>query len=205
MYIKCCGFQDSETITTAIQHHVDAIGFITYPKSKRYVSINEIAILTVQIPSNIDRVAVVVNVTIEEIERLIEHTNINTIQFHGDETYDFIKQVKEKYPKIKIFKALPANASLISNISIYKDVVDMFLIDTPSKDYGGTGRSFDWQILNDIHDVQYLIAGGLNEEKIKYIETLHLNQSGFDISSGIETNGKKNHEKIKSLLKNVKG
>lgn len=205
MYIKCCGFQDSETITTAIQHHADAIGFITYPKSKRYVSINEIKKLTADIPSDIDRVAVVVNLNKEEIERLIEQTNINTIQFHGDETHDFIKQVKVTYPKVQIFKALPANASLISNLSIYKDTVDMFLIDTPSKDYGGTGQSFDWQMLREIHDIQYLIAGGLNEEKIKYIETLHLNQSGYDISSGIETNGIKNHEKIKSLLKNVKG
>ncbi|MGO1989663.1 phosphoribosylanthranilate isomerase [Mammaliicoccus vitulinus] len=205
MFIKCCGFQDEATIETAVQNKADAIGFITFPKSKRYVSIEDIGTLSERIPNYIDIVAVVVNLSFAEIERLVEQTSINTIQFHGDETIDFIKQIKGKYPHIKIYKALPANDSLFNNIKTFQDDVDLFLIDTPSKNYGGTGKSYDWSLLNEIKDISYLIAGGINVDKIKQIEQLNLNNAGYDISSGIETNGQKDHNKIETLLTYVKG
>ncbi|PNZ36267.1 phosphoribosylanthranilate isomerase [Mammaliicoccus vitulinus] len=205
MFIKCCGFQDEATIETAVHNKVDAIGFITFPKSKRYVTIEDIGTLSERIPNYIDIVAVVVNLSFAEIERLVEQTSINTIQFHGDETIDFIKQIKGKYPHIKIYKALPANDSLFNNIKTFQDDVDLFLIDTPSKNYGGTGKSYDWSLLNEIKDISYLIAGGINVDKIKQIEQLNLNNAGYDISSGIETNGQKDHNKIETLLTYVKG
>lgn len=101
MFIKCCGFQDKDAIETAVLKHVDAIGFITYPKSKRYVSVEEIKSLSKDIPQTIDIVAVVVNLTMVEIDQLIQETSINTLQFHGDESVSFIQEVKEKYPHIK--------------------------------------------------------------------------------------------------------
>ncbi|ASE34231.1 phosphoribosylanthranilate isomerase [Mammaliicoccus sciuri] len=205
MFIKCCGFQDKVTIETAVLNHVDAIGFITYPKSKRYVSVEEIKSLSKDIPQTIDIVAVVVNLTMVEIDELIRETSINTLQFHGDESVSFIQEVKEKYPHIKIYKALPANDQLLTNIEAFKNEVDLFLIDTPSKDYGGTGVSYDWSILNALNNIPYLIAGGINIDKIKQIESLNFNHNGYDISSGIETNGQKDKEKIKALLTYVKG
>nr|WP_263313348.1 phosphoribosylanthranilate isomerase [Mammaliicoccus sp. Marseille-Q6498] len=205
MYIKCCGFKEKESIDTAIDHHVDAIGFITFPKSKRYVSINEIKNLSHSIPGNIDKVAVVVNPSIEEVKELVETTTINTIQFHGDEDIEFIKQVQSLYPHLKVFKAIPANEQLPHQIQTFKNHIDLFLIDTPSTNYGGTGISFDWSILKAIDEVPYLIAGGLDLEKINHIESLKLNNIGYDISSGIETNGKKDNYKIKTLLTNLKG
>ncbi|HBV02961.1 MAG TPA: phosphoribosylanthranilate isomerase [Staphylococcus sp.] len=205
MYIKCCGFKEKSDIEIAVKYQADAIGFITFPKSKRYVTVEEISTLSKDIDDKVDKVAIVVNPTIKDIEALVESTSINTIQFHGDETVDFIEKVKIKYPNIKIFKALPANDSLEDNIQLFKGQVDLFLIDTPSKDYGGTGKSYDWSILEHIEDVPYLIAGGLDLEKIQQIEKRELSNIGYDISSGIETEGKKDNSKIKTLLTQLKG
>lgn len=205
MFIKCCGFQDKGSIETAVKNNVNAIGFITYPKSKRYVTVEEIEMLSKDIPDFIDIVAVVVNLSLHELEKILQNTSINTIQFHGDETLDFIKTVKSKYPHIKIYKALPANEELDNKIKTFQNDVDLFLIDTPSQNYGGTGISYDWSLLNEIKDTPFLIAGGINIEKIKQIELLNLNNSGYDISSGIETNGKKDADKIEALLTYVKG
>lgn len=205
MFIKCCGFQDKGSIATAVKNNVNAIGFITYPKSKRYVTVEEIEMLSKDIPDFIDIVAVVVNLSLQEIEKLVVNTSINTIQFHGDESLDFIKTVKAKYPQIKIYKALPANEELENKIKTFQNDVDLLLIDTPSQNYGGTGISYNWSLLNEIKDTPYLIAGGINIEKIKQIESLNLNNAGYDISSGIETNGKKDSDKIEALLTYVKG
>lgn len=205
MYIKCCGFKEKSDIETAVKYQADAIGFITFPKSKRYVTVEEISTLSKDIDDKVDKVAIVVNPIIKDIEALVESTSINTIQFHGDETVDFIEKVKIKYPNIKIFKALPANDSLEDDIQLFKGQVDLFLIDTPSKDYGGTGKSYDWSILEHIEDVPYLIAGGLDLEKIQQIEKRELSNIGYDISSGIETEGKKDKSKIKTLLTQLKG
>lgn len=205
MYIKCCGFKESKSTKAAVDNKVDAIGFITYPKSKRFVSVENLQILANNIPDEVDKVAVVVNPTSQEINDLVEQTSINTIQFHGDESIEFIKDTKRQYPQIKIFKAIPADQNLLENIQMYSEYVDLFLIDTPSKQYGGTGVSFDWSMLESIKDMPYLIAGGLDLEKIKHIETLDLNNTGYDISSGIESNGMKDITKIKTLLKELKG
>lgn len=205
MYIKCCGFKEKSDVETAVKHQTDAIGFITFPKSKRFVTVEEIGALSKDVDDKVDKVAIVVNPTIKDIEDLVENTSINTIQFHGDETVDFIKNVKSKYPNLKIFKALPADEALEDNIQLFKDQVDLFLIDTPSKNYGGTGKSYDWSILENIEGVPYLIAGGLDLEKIQQIEKRELSNIGYDISSGIETEGKKDKSKIKTLLTQLKG
>lgn len=205
MYIKCCGFKEKSDVETAVKHQTDAIGFITFPKSKRFVTVEEIGALSKDVDDKVDKVAIVVNPTIKDIEDLVENTSINTIQFHGDETVDFIKNVKSKYPNLKIFKALPADEALEDNIQLFKAQVDLFLIDTPSKNYGGTGESYDWSILENIEGVPYLIAGGLDLEKIQQIEKRELSNIGYDISSGIETEGKKDKSKIKTLLTQLKG
>lgn len=205
MYVKCCGFNEQSSIKTAINNHVDAIGFITYPKSKRYVDHHQIQYLCKDIPDEIDKVAVVVNPTMNEINHLMNETSINVIQFHGDESEAFIQTVNVRFPNLKMIKALPANENLSKQIEVFKDSVDFLIIDTPTKQYGGSGKSFDWELLREIKQTPFLIAGGLNIEKIQQIEQLDLNHNGYDISSGIETNGVKDSKKIEELLTKLKG
>ena len=91
-------------------------------------------------------------------------------------------------------------------MKLYKDFVDLFIIDTPSTQYGGTGESFDWSLLNHIDiEVPYLIAGGIDANKITQIEKMGLKHAGYDISSGIEIAGNKDKNKMITIVKLVKG
>ncbi|MBO0928427.1 phosphoribosylanthranilate isomerase [Staphylococcus sp. 30400_3112M30941] len=205
MKLKFCGFTSIKDVTAASQLPIDAIGFIHYEKSKRHQTIAQIQKLASAVPEHIDKVCVMVNPDLTTIEQVLINTSINTIQLHGTETVDLIKGIKKKYPRIKIIKALPADENIISNINSYKAFVDLFIIDTPSVSYGGTGQTYDWTILKHIKDIPYLIAGGINSENIQTVNQLKLSHLGYDLASGIEVDGRKNIEKMTAIVNIVKG
>ncbi|MBE5662960.1 phosphoribosylanthranilate isomerase [Staphylococcus sp. SS60] len=205
MKLKFCGFTSIEDVIAASQLTIDAIGFIHYEKSKRHQTIAQIKKLASVVPDYIDKVCVMVNPDLTTIEQVLINTPINTIQLHGTETVDLIKEIKKKYPSIKIIKALPADEHIISNINNYKAFVDLFIIDTPSVSYGGTGQTYDWTILKHIKDIPYLIAGGINSENIQTVNQLKLSHLGYDLASGIEVNGRKDIAKMTAIVNIVKG
>ncbi|HDF8198276.1 TPA: phosphoribosylanthranilate isomerase [Staphylococcus aureus] len=189
MKLKFCGFTSIKDVTAASQLPIDAIGFIHYEKSKRHQTITQIKKLASAVPNHID----------------LSNTSINTIQLHGTESIDFIQEIKKKYSSIKITKALAADENIIQNINKYKGFVDLFIIDTPSVSYGGTGQTYDWTILKHIKDIPYLIAGGINSENIQTVNQLKLSHQGYDLASGIEVNGRKDIEKMTAIVNIVKG
>lgn len=206
MYIKYCGFTRQQDVQNAVDLNVNAIGFITYSKSSRYVSIDEIRELTHLIPNHIERVAVVVNPSFQFIEKLLKDTNINAIQFHGNEPQTLIQQVREAYPDINLIRALPANHHLLKKMKQYQHDVDRFIIDTLSTQLGGTGQTFDWQHLNQIKDIDYIVAGGLNEATIPRLLQEYPNIQGVDVASGIESQkGIKNQNKMTKIKQLLKG
>lgn len=207
MKLKFCGFKTLDDVEKAKNLNIDAIGFIHYPKSKRFVDVQTINQFTQLIPDDKEKVVIVVNPSKTTISDLITHTGITTIQLHGDETLDTINYIKQIAPQLKIIKALPAKdlATLQQSIIHYQQSVDLFIIDTPSEDFGGTGKVYDWSILKSLSDIEFLIAGGINLENIKKIEQLNLNHVGYDIASGIETDGVKDSEKMYEIIEYVKG
>ncbi|AYX89780.1 phosphoribosylanthranilate isomerase [Staphylococcus cohnii] len=207
MKLKFCGFKTIEDVYKAKDLDIDAIGFIHYPKSKRYVDIDKIEAFANIIPEDKDKVVIVVNPDYQTLSNLIDNTNITTIQLHGSENLETIHFIRQKKDNIKIIKALPAkNANTLAKyIQYYKGFVDRFIIDTPSISYGGTGQSYDWEILKDIADVDFLIAGGMDYKNIQSVSKLSLNHNGYDIASGIETNGVKDSEKMQAIIELVKG
>ena len=207
MKLKFCGFKTLDDVEKAKNLNVDAIGFIHYPKSKRFVDVQTINQFTQLIPDDKEKVVIVVNPSKNTISDLITHTGITTIQLHGDETLATINYIKQIAPQLKIIKALPAKdlATLQQSIIHYQQSVDLFIIDTPSEDFGGTGKVYDWSILKSLSDIEFLIAGGINLENIKKIEQLNLNHVGYDIASGIETDGVKDSEKMYEIIEYVKG
>lgn len=207
MKLKFCGFKTLDDVEKAKNLNIDAIGFIHYPKSKRFVDVQTINQFTQLIPDDKEKVVIVVNPSKTTISDLITHTGITTIQLHGDETLATINYIKQIAPQLKIIKALPAKdlATLQQSIIHYQQSVDLFIIDTPSEDFGGTGKVYDWSILKSLSDVEFLIAGGINLENIKKIEQLNLNHVGYDIASGIETDGVKDSEKMYEIIEYVKG
>ncbi|WP_409327790.1 phosphoribosylanthranilate isomerase [Staphylococcus pseudoxylosus] len=207
MKLKFCGFRQLADVKKAKDLDIDAMGFIHFPKSKRFVDIQTIKQFTDIIPEDKEKVVILVNPEYKVIDSLIEETGITSIQLHGEEPLSTISYIRQKNKDIKIIKALPAkdSASLLTAIEYYKYVIDQFIIDTPSQNYGGTGKVYDWKMLEVIRDIDYLIAGGINYENIQKIAQLSLQHSGYDIASGIETNNVKDKCKMQSIIELVKG
>ena len=189
MIVKFCGFKTESDIKKIKKLEVDAVGFIHYPDSKRHVSLKQLKYLAKIVPDHIEKVVVVVNPQMSTIKRIINQTDINTIQLHGNESIQLIRNIKKLNSKIRIIKAIPATRNLNNNIQKYKDEIDMFIIDTPSITYGGTGQSFDWKLL----------------KKIKRLEIYSFGQCGYDISTGIESYNEKDFNKMTRILKFLKG
>lgn len=207
MKLKFCGFRQLSDVKKAKDLDIDAMGFIHFPKSKRFVDIQTIRQFTDVIPDDKEKVVILVNPDYDVIDNLIEETGITSMQLHGEEPLSTISYIRQKSKDIKIIKALPSkdSESLLTAIEYYKHVVDQFIIDTPSQNYGGTGKVYDWEILKVVNDIDYLIAGGINYENIQKIEKLSLQHSGYDIASGIETNNDKDKCKMQSIIELVKG
>ena len=90
MYLKYCGFTRIQDVREASELNINAIGFILYPKSARYVDLNHLSRLTEQVPNHIDRVAVTVNMPLSTVEQVLRKTTINTLQLHGEEPPEFV-------------------------------------------------------------------------------------------------------------------
>ena len=197
--VKICGMKNAETIKTAIDHKVDYLGFVFYPKSPRNLTPKQATLLTKNIPSHINKVAVIVNETDQFIEYI--KNDFDTFQLHGDEDLNRVKELKKKYNK-KIIKAIKVtDENSAKKFQQFEDEVDMFLFDSPAME---KSAKFNWQILQNLKITKpYLIAGSININNVD--EILKFNPTGIDISSGLEdSRGVKSEKKIIELLNKVK-
>jgi len=197
--VKICGMTDAATIQTAIDHKVDYLGFVFYPKSPRNLTPKQATLLTKNIPSHINKVAVIVNETDQFIEYI--KNDFDTFQLHGDEDLNRVKELKKKYNK-KIIKAIKVtDENSAKKFQQFEDEVDMFLFDSPAME---KSAKFNWQILQNLKITKpYLIAGSININNVD--EILKFNPTGIDISSGLEdSRGVKSEKKIIELLNKVK-
>ncbi len=119
MIVKFCGFKTESDIKKIKKLEVDAVGFIHYPDSKRHVSLKQLKYLAKIVPDHIEKVVVVVNPQMSTIKRIINQTDINTIQLHGNESIQLIRNIKKLNSKIRIIKAIPATRNLNNNIQKY--------------------------------------------------------------------------------------
>ena len=210
LQIKVCGLTQQSQIQELISLNVDFLGFIFYEKSPRYVlhhlSLKEIA----EIP-HFGKVGVFVNESIKAIVEITTESQLDIIQLHGNENEKFILQLKQILGNnIKIIKVIRiGNQSfdeLQKTINQQPSTVNYLLFDTDSKAFGGTGKTFDWQILNEIEIPKpYFLSGGISLENIHQLSTINHQPLALDINSKFEIEpGIKNLEKIKifkSLLK----
>ncbi|PWW17513.1 phosphoribosylanthranilate isomerase [Cytobacillus oceanisediminis] len=195
MKVKICGIKDIKTALSAIESGADALGFV-FAQSKRRIAPEEAGEIIRQLPEDLLKVGVFVNETKENIEKIVEITGINVIQLHGDETPEFSGQFS-----IPVIKALSVGSEEdLSKLDEYSS--EYFLLDSPKGKYrGGNGVSFDWSILNDKQflDKKIILAGGLNPDNVaEGIKTA--NPYMVDVSSGVETEGKKDLGKIKRFI-----
>jgi phosphoribosylanthranilate isomerase len=200
--LKVCGMRDSENILQVAELYPDYMGFIFYTKSKRFVG-HDFKIQG-QLDKNIKRVGVFVNESTEKILELAELHDLDFIQLHGNEPMSQCLGLKQTgLGVIKVF-SVDEHVDFLETAP-YKKVVDYFLFDTKSAGYGGSGKTFDWNLLNGYDmEVPFFLSGGLSANNIPSARNMDSwNLHAFDLNSGVEMSpGLKSIEKLIEL-KNV--
>lgn len=202
MKIKLCGLKRIEDIEAVNKAKPDYIGFVFAKKSRRYVSTETAERLKQHLNPDIEAVGVFVN---EDIDKVIEQAKkqvIDVIQLHGEEDVAYVKDLKKAVdvPIIKAISMTKQDARQQINMWEISDV-DYLLLDSGD---GGTGEQFNYKLLQEIGNLKkpYFLAGGLNPENLENaVQQLQNNQPyALDLSSGIETKGIKDLDKIKKAV-----
>ena len=190
--IKFCGLFREEDIEYVNKLNPDYIGFV-FAKSKRQITREKAINLKNKLKSNIKAVGVFVDEDIEKIIDLLSNGVIDIAQLHGNEREEDIKTIKEKTKK-QVIKAIRVTST--EDIEIWKNsCADFLLLDNGQ----GTGKAFDWNNVKNLNR-PFFLAGGLSIDNIK--EAIEkVSPMAIDISSGIESNGVKDYEKMKEVMK----
>ena len=197
--VKICGLMEPEDVQTAVNSGADAVGFVFAP-SRRQLTVETAKELANAVPSEVMKIGVFVNEALEEVERIAKEVPLDVVQLHGDETPEYVRQVH-----LPTIKALSINSfEDVQKAPHYE--VDYFLFDAPGVEFrGGSGQSFDWTLLAkaNISLEKVILAGGLNESNVREaINTVH--PFMVDVSSGVETEQKKDAEKIRTFIRAVR-
>ncbi len=206
MKVKVCGMKYSENIRQISTMKPDYMGFIFYKKSSRFVNDVLMTSQLKKLPKSIKKVGVFVNESLSEIEKITSKFSLDYVQLHGDENPEFCEKLNDL--NIKIIKAFQIDDDFnFSELKIYEDKVDYFLFDTKSKNYGGSGKKFNWKILaNYSGKTPYFLSGDINENDISEIKKINtLNIEAIDINSCFEISpAMKNTTKVSTFIKRVK-
>ena len=193
MKIKLCGLTRPCDIETVNELQPDYIGFVFAKKSRRYVSPEKAEELKAMLVPGIQAVGVFVNEEPEQIAALLEAGTIDVAQLHGQESETEIRRLREltDHPLIQAFRIDTEQDVERANAS----TADYVLLDSGA---GGTGTVFDWDLLQAIRR-PYFLAGGLDTENLGTVKA-KLNPYVVDVSSGIETDGYKDKEKMTAFV-----
>lgn len=200
--VKVCGMKSSEEIQELIDSNlIDYIGFIFYPKSLRYIT--EVP----KLDGKFKRVGVFVNEELETIQAKINGYTIDVLQLHGNESVSEVKQLKEVIQK-PIFKAFGIDERFDFKIcTSYEPYVDAFLFDTKTEKYGGSGKQFDWSILQNYKgEKPFVLSGGLDEKALNELKNYSFRKMvGVDLNSKFELSpGQKDTKRIIQTIKQIK-
>ncbi|WP_256757302.1 phosphoribosylanthranilate isomerase [Cohnella sp. WQ 127256] len=217
--VKICGIMDAGTLRGMKGLPTEYIGFV-FAKSRRQLSplqAAELHNISQQIPMANGKppltVGVFVNPSIEQLEETLSIVPLDVIQLHGEETPEFCREVRERF-KVDVWRALPVAEGIdqthsvqgVERLTAYKDAVSTILLDTAG---GGTGKAFRWEVIPAYQEAAnrnglvLFIAGGLTPNNADELIT-NYHPDGVDISSGVETDGVKDNDKITAFVERVK-
>ena len=198
--VKICGITNVEDAKAAMDMGADILGFNFYPESPRFVTPEKAVRIINKLPAFVDIAGVFVNESFDKIRETIDECQLDWVQLHGDETPRFCK----------LFLSLNAKTIKALRVSNEADIkkadkffTDAILLDAfhPEK-YGGTGLTFDWNIIGH-SSRRVFLAGGINPDNAA--AAVELGVYGIDVCSGVESRpGKKDHKKMKKLFDNIR-
>ncbi len=191
--IKMCGMTRCEDVIAACQAGADAIGMIFYPPSPRNVTLDQAKLISESVSLMTDRVVLFVDPDPGYVREVLAETNADIIQFHGKETLDFCQQFDRRF--IKALRVKQAS-DIIRELDAFQSA-DAILLDAYVKGVpGGTGKTFDWDIIPEHLASRVMLAGGLNPENVAQA-IAQVRPFAVDVSGGLEQEpGKKDHNKI---------
>ncbi len=197
--IKICGLYRDADIDAVNQYQPDYAGFVFYPSSHRYVTWEQMKDFREKLRPEIPAVGVCVNLPVEEVAAHLKEGLIQIAQLHGTEDEAYMEMLRSLVPGCEIWKACKIRSAEDLQ-KIENSSADRILLDNGY----GTGNCFDWRLLKDWSTKQsFLLAGGLQSENIK--EAINnFAPWGVDISSGVETDKKKDPDKIRKIIEQVR-
>ncbi|MDA0193828.1 MAG: phosphoribosylanthranilate isomerase [Bacteroidetes bacterium] len=202
MKLKVCGMRTPDNIARVGKLSLDFMGFIFYPESKRYVGDNFEVSTFESLPESIKKVGVFVNEKPTVILEKARKYNLDYVQLHGGESLEDCIFLKET--GIEIIKVFSVQNNLpINELERFSEVVDFFLFDTQSSGFGGSGKKFDWSILEKYSgNTPYFLSGGIDIDDIEHIFSLNLPGLCFlDVNSKFEISpGLKDVDKLEELV-----
>jgi phosphoribosylanthranilate isomerase len=206
--LKYCGMTSEEDYRLALESKATHIGFIFAKGSKRYVEADKVSRWVSAVGKGEKKlVGIFVNEELAKIEETARQVPLDVIQLHGEETVQDIKTLKIE-DSMEVWKAIPHSEEAVRQMKEYASAVHAFLIDSKVKgQFGGTGHPFDWGFVPVYQKqaaflgIPCIIAGGIHPENAAQLSAYQMD--GMDVSSGIETNGRKDREKIQKLEREI--
>lgn len=201
--VKICGLHDAAGVETAVEAGAHYIGFVFHALSKRLISPYEAGELAILVPSSVKRVGLFVDASDNEIREVLNAVPLNILQLHGNETPGRVEAVR-RLANLPVMKALRiATADDLKPVADFEAVADRLLFDTRigEEPTGGTGQSFDWNLLRGrVFKKPWMLAGGLNSSNIA--EAVQVTGARtLDVSSGVEDEtGRKDPTKIREFI-----
>ena len=194
MKSKICGITNYEDAIQAIEAGADALGFVFYEKSPRYVNIQQAKAIIKKLPPFVEKVALFVNADADTINATCQEVGATLAQLHFDaaqEIYDALK-----VPFIKVVRAQ-------SKEDILKYSDEYRLVDAYCEAYGGAGKRINIEWFKDVDNSKIILAGGLDHTNVSSLKKYGF--YGVDVSSGVEESyGKKNYQKVKDFIVNAR-
>lgn len=204
MNIKVCGLKYPDNIEAVVNLGPDYVGFILYDRTPRFVSDIPVDVIN-NLPASIYKTAVFVNEDKEKIDKLINEYKFDAIQLHGNESPEFAAAFKGRIQVIKAFGL--DNEFDFSLLNDYVNKVDYFLFDTKTDIHGGSGKTFNWSVLDKYHlNIPFFLSGGLSLDNLEQVAKItHPQFYGVDLNSRFETApGIKDIEKLKQAFNLLK-
>lgn len=204
--IKVCGMRDPENSSGVVAARPDFIGFIFYPKSKRFVGFEPSPEILAIVSDSVKKVGVFVDETPEKVLEIHRNWKLDVVQLHGHETPEYCMKIQNS--GITVFKAFPVDESFdFATLEAYSGVCDFFLFDTKGQLPGGTGQKFNWQLLKNYKGfVPFFLSGGIEPDDLEAIRNFeHPRWRGIDINSGFEISpALKDVEKVSRFIEEIR-